>query len=220
MEISQTEENYLKIIFKISERDGDLVSTNAISAEINTTAASVTDMVKRLSEKKLIHYERYKGVTLTAEGEKAAKHLIRKHRLWEVFLVNELDFSWDEVHDIAEQLEHIKSAELVERLDKYLGFPKFDPHGDPIPDAAGNFAFRRQHPLSELSMDDSGVVVGVQDHSTAFLQYLDRMRLGLGATVQVLERFDYDESIKILNSSGQEQILSKKVCQNLFIQKK
>ncbi|HMQ49344.1 MAG TPA: metal-dependent transcriptional regulator [Saprospiraceae bacterium] len=220
MEISQTEENYLKIIFKISERDGEPVSTNAISAEINTTAASVTDMVKRLSEKSLIHYERYKGVTLSTEGEKAAKRLIRKHRLWEVFLVTELNFSWDEVHDIAEQLEHIKSAELVERLDKYLGFPKFDPHGDPIPDAAGNFTFRRQYPLSELSVGESGIVVGVQDHSATFLQFLDRMNLGLGAEIQLLERFDYDESIKILNRSDQEQILSKKVCQNLFIQKK
>ena len=132
MEISHTEENYLKAIFKISERDGKPASTNAISSEMNTSAASVTDMIKRLSDKTLIHYERYRGVTLTKRGEQIATHLIRKHRLWEVFLVDKLHFSWDEVHEIAEQLEHIKSQRLVERLDEYLAFPKFDPHGDPL----------------------------------------------------------------------------------------
>ncbi len=217
--ISHTEENYLKAIFKIAEREGKLANTNAIAAEMSTSAASVTDMLKRLSEKALIHYEKYKGVMLTADGDRIARHLIRKHRLWEVFLVEKLHFSWDEVHDIAEQLEHIQAAELVERLDKFLGFPKFDPHGDPIPDAAGNFTFRKQAPLLELVPGDKGVVVGVQDHSAAFLQYLDRLQLVLGAKVQLLERFEYDESVKIILNEQQEQILSKKVAQNLFIQK-
>ncbi|HMO39279.1 MAG TPA: metal-dependent transcriptional regulator [Saprospiraceae bacterium] len=217
--ISHTEENYLKAIFKIAEREEKAASTNAISAEMSTSAASVTDMLKRLSEKGLIHYEKYKGVTLTANGDKIARHLIRKHRLWEVFLVDKLDFSWDEVHDMAEQLEHIQAPELVERLDAFLGFPKFDPHGDPIPDAKGNFTFRKQSPLLEMSIGDQGVVVGVQDHSTAFLQYLDRLRLVLGAKVQLVEHFEYDESVKILLNGEQEQILSKKVAQNLFIQK-
>ncbi|HMN88985.1 MAG TPA: metal-dependent transcriptional regulator [Saprospiraceae bacterium] len=217
--ISHTEENYLKAIFKIAEREGKLANTNAIAAEMSTSAASVTDMLKRLSEKALIHYEKYKGVMLTADGDRIARHLIRKHRLWEVFLVEKLHFSWDEVHDIAEQLEHIQAVELVERLDKFLGFPKFDPHGDPIPDAAGNFTFRKQAPLFELVPGDKGVVVGVQDHSVAFLQYLDRLQLVLGAKVQLLERFEYDESVKIILNEQQEQILSKKVAQNLFIQK-
>lgn len=217
--ISHTEENYLKAIFKIAEREEKPASTNAISAEISTSAASVTDMLKRLSEKALIHYEKYKGVTLTANGDKIAKHLIRKHRLWEVFLVDKLHFSWDKVHDMAEQLEHIQAPELVERLDAFLGFPKFDPHGDPIPDAKGNFTFRKQSPLLEMAIGDQGVVVGVQDHSTAFLQYLDRLRLVLGAKVQLVEHFEYDESVKILLNGEQEQILSKKVAQNLFIQK-
>lgn len=215
--ISQTEENYLKIIFSLSEKSDKPVSTNAISNGIKTSAASVTDMLKRLSEKELIYYEKYKGVTLTESGDLIARLLIRKHRLWETFLVEKLDFNWDEVHDIAEQLEHIRSKDLVERLDAFLGHPKFDPHGDPIPDAQGNFAFREQVLLSELQNLAGGVVVGVKDHSTAFLQYLDQMQLNLGARVEVIERFDYDESVKIRLNGTKEQVLSKKVCQNLYI---
>lgn len=219
MEISHTEENYLKAIFKISEKKGKAASTNAISSEMKTSAASVTDMVKRLSEKELIHYERYKGVTLTRDGLRIATHLIRKHRLWEVFLVDKLSFSWDEVHEIAEQLEHIKSPELVERLDEYLGLPKFDPHGDPIPDKEGKFAERKQVLLADMKEGETGIVVGVQDHTTAFLQYLDRMQLVLGTSLQVLECFGYDESLKIRIGNGREETLSKKVSQNLFVQK-
>lgn len=220
MEISQTEENYLKAIFKIAEKEeGRPVNTNAISSEMKTSAASVTDMLNRLSKKELIHYEKYKGVSLTDLGLRLATHLVRKHRLWEVFLVEKLHFSWDEVHDIAEQLEHIQSNELVERLDDYLGRPQFDPHGDPIPDANGQFAYRKQAPLSELNAGDRGVVVGVQDHAPAFLQYLDRLQLGLGARIEVVEYFEYDESVKILLNTDKERIISKKVSQNLFVQK-
>jgi DtxR family transcriptional regulator, Mn-dependent transcriptional regulator len=217
--ISQTEENYLKAIFKISEKTGKTASTNAIAKVMETSAASVTDMVKRLTKKKLVHYEKYKGVTLTEQGHTTATHLVRKHRLWEVFLVEQLQFSWDEVHEIAEQLEHIKSAELVERLDDYLNYPKFDPHGDPIPDADGNFTFRKQVLVADLSAGEDGVVVGVQDHSPAFLQYLERLELTLGAELTLLERFEYDESVRIQLASGEEQVLSKKVAQNLFVQK-
>ena len=218
--ISHTEENYLKAIFKIVERENKAASTNAISNEMATSAASVTDMIKRLSEKGLIHYERYKGVTLTEMGNKLATDLIRRHRLWEVFLVDKLNFSWDEVHEIAEQLEHIQSPTLVERLDDFLDNPKFDPHGDPIPDIDGNFTFRKQIQLSKLEPDEMGVVVGVQDHSTTFLQYLDRLGLVLGAHIKVLERFAYDESAKIILNEQTEMILSIKVCQNVFVQKR
>lgn len=217
--MSQTEENYLKAIFKISEKTGKTASTNAIARALQTSAASVTDMIKRLSEKSLIHYEKYKGVKLTKKGNTIATHLVRKHRLWEVFLVEQLHFTWDEVHEIAEQLEHIKSSELVERLDEYLNFPKFDPHGDPIPDAEGNFTFRKQLPLSELKEGDKAVVVGVQDHSPAFLRYLERLELMLGAEFVLLERFEYDESVRIQLKGGVEQVLSKKVTQNLFVQR-
>lgn len=218
--ISHTEENYLKAIFKISEKSGLNASTNAIAKAMDTSAASVTDMLNRLSKKSLINYEKYKGVTLTTDGHSIATTLIRKHRLWEVFLVEKLNFSWDEVHEIAEQLEHIKSEELVLRLDDFLDNPKYDPHGDPIPDEDGNFTFRKQVPLSELKPGEEGVIVGVQDHSPQFLQYLDKMKLILGVTVSVVERYEYDESLKVkVNNRGKQFSLSKKVSQNLFIQK-
>jgi len=218
--VSQTEENYLKAIFKICEKTDKSASTNAIAAEMETSAASVTDMVKRLSEKDLIDYQKYKGVTLSAEGNKIATNLIRKHRLWEVFLVEKLNFSWDEVHEIAEQLEHIQSPELVTRLDNFLGNPKFDPHGDPIPDEDGNFTFRKQIQLSKLAVGTTGVVVGVQEHSTPFLQYLDKVGLGLGAEIEVIEKFEFDESLKIKLNNSSDIILSHKVSQNLFIQER
>lgn len=218
--VSQTEENYLKAIFKTCEKTGKSASTNAIAKRMQTSAASVTDMVKRLSEKKLIIYEKYKGVTLSESGVKIATNLVRKHRLWEVFLLEKLNFSWDEVHEMAEQLEHIQSTELVKRLDHFLGNPKFDPHGDPIPDADGNFTFRKQILLSELPLETDGIVVGVQEHSTPFLQYLDRVNLGLGAAIKVIEKFEYDESLKVVVNGNDEFLLSSKVSQNLFVQEK
>lgn len=218
--VSQTEENYLKAIFKICEKTEKSASTNAIAAEMETSAASVTDMVKRLSEKDLIDYQKYKGVTLSESGHQIATNLIRKHRLWEVFLLEKLNFSWDEVHEIAEQLEHIQSKELVTRLDDFLDNPKFDPHGDPIPDEEGNFTFRKQIQLSKLTVGKKGVVVGVQEHSAPFLQYLDKVGLGLGAEIEVLEKFEFDESLKISLNNTKDIILSNKVSLNLFIQER
>lgn len=218
-QISQTEENYLKAIFKISEAEGSSASTNAISKKIQISAASVTDMLKRLAKKDLIHYKKHKGVTLTERGDKIARQLIRKHRLWEVFLLEKLDFAWDEVHAMAEQLEHIHSPELVERLDKFLGHPKFDPHGDPIPDADGNFAERQQTLLCNMRTSEAGTIVGVNEHSTAFLQYLDKMKLVLGTSIKVLEYFEYDESFRVEINQNTALLLSKKVSQNLFVSK-
>lgn len=217
-DFSQTEENYLKAIFKICERNGKAASTNAISNVINTSAASVTDMIKRLEKKEFIHYERYKGVTLTETGNDIATSLIRKHRLWEVFLVEKLDFSWDEVHEIAEQLEHIRSPKLVKRLERFLSYPKFDPHGDPIPDAQGRFTYRKQILLTKLKKGDKGVIVGVYEHSPAFLQFLDQLGLVLGASVEILEKYDFDESLRIMINNQKEWTISKKVSQNLFLQ--
>lgn len=214
---SQAEENYLKAIFKISEKEGKSAGTNAIAAEMQTTAASVTDMLKRLAEKSLIEYEKYRGVRLTDEGHRVATALIRKHRLWEVFLTEKLGFAWDEVHDIAEHLEHVQSDTLVERLDAYLGRPRFDPHGDPIPDAQGRWAFRPQVLLSTLNPGDSGAVTGVNDHSPAFLQYLDQVGLSLGARLELLERFPFDHSMRVRTQDGRELTLSEKVGQNLFL---
>ncbi len=214
---SQTEENYLKSIFKIIETAGGTATTNAIAAAMQTSAASATDMIKRLSEKNLLTYEKYRGVGLTEQGTQTATNLVRRHRLWEVFLMEKLGFAWDEVHEMAEELEHISSDRLTERLDAFLDFPKFDPHGDPIPDADGRWASREQIPLFQLAVGKKATVTGVADHTSAFLQYLDRLGLNLGATFEILERADYDNSLKIKLLNGTEQTLSDKVGQNLLV---
>jgi DtxR family Mn-dependent transcriptional regulator len=172
MKNSFTEENYLKAIYKLQEKQKTEVSTNDISKEINTKAASVTDMLKRLSDKSLIHYQKYQGVSLTDTGSKIALTIIRKHRLWETFLVNKLKFKWDEVHDIAEQLEHVESDDLVEKLNDYLGSPQYDPHGDPIPNKKGVFSNKKMIALYEMPIGFKGRVVGVSEHSTTFLKHL------------------------------------------------
>jgi DtxR family Mn-dependent transcriptional regulator len=217
MTITQAEENYLKAIFKIVEKEAGPALTNAIAAEMQTTAASVTDMLKRLSDKQLITYEKYRGVQLTDEGNRLATALIRKHRLWEVFLTEKLGFAWDEVHALAEQLEHVQGSDLVARLDTFLGHPKFDPHGDPIPDAEGRWAFRPQALLATLQPGDRGIVTGVDEHSATFLQYLDQLGLSLGAELELLERFPYDQSVRVRTRDGSELVLSEKVTQNLFV---
>lgn len=203
---SVTEENYLKAIYKFSQQGGN-VSTNTISKYLETSPASVTDMLKRLKEKKLVNYQPYKGVLLTAEGEKIALKIIRKHRLWEVFLVKTLDFSWDAVHDTAEQLEHIDSPELIEKLDEFLGFPKFDPHGDPIPSKTGEFVHRETRSLIDCAEKDRVAVAGVTEHSRDFLRYLDRIGLNIGAELEVLEQIPFDGSM-MLKVEGRELVLS------------
>ncbi|MEZ4984584.1 MAG: metal-dependent transcriptional regulator [Saprospiraceae bacterium] len=200
--LSTAEENYLKAIFKISQRDGTPVSNAAISAEMNTAAPSVTDMIGRLSQKQLVHYQKRKGVSLSDLGRATATHLVRKHRLWETFLVDKLAFNWDEVHELAEQLEHIQSLELINRLDNYLGNPLFDPHGDPIPDARGHITERQLIPLSMLPEHTPSVVTGVRDHTPDFLQYLQRTGLMLGTRLSVLERFSYDNSLHVALDGG------------------
>lgn len=217
MPITQAEENYLKAIFTILEKETGPALTNAIAALMQTSAASVTDMLKRLSDKQLISYEKYRGVQLTKEGSRLATALIRKHRLWEVFLVDKLGFAWDEVHELAEQLEHVQGNDLVNRLDNFLGHPKYDPHGDPIPDAEGRWTYRKQALLSTLQPGNRGVVTGVDDHSPAFLQYLDQLGLILGAELELLERFPYDQSVRVRTRDDREFVLSEKVTQNLYV---
>ncbi|MBP6810063.1 MAG: metal-dependent transcriptional regulator [Saprospiraceae bacterium] len=213
---TSAEENYLKAIFKIAEKEPGPVLTNALAAEMGTSAASATDMLKRLSDKQLVAYEKYRGVTLSEAGSRLATSLIRKHRLWEVFLVDKLGFAWDEVHEFAEQLEHIQGENLTERLDDFLGHPRFDPHGDPIPDAKGRWQHRTQTRLLTLSPGQRGIVTGVDDHSPTFLQYLAEMGLSLGAELEVLERTAYDQSAKV-RIGEREAVLSEKVGQNLFV---
>lgn len=212
-----TEENYLKTIYKLSSNIQDRISTNAISDSLNTTPASVSDMLRKLADKKLLIYEKYYGVKLTRTGEQVAKALVRRHRLWEVFLVEKLHFQWDEVHDFAEQLEHVHGEELISRLEKFLGNPKFDPHGDPIPDEKGNMMVRRQTCLSELDEGDKGVVVGVKDTSAVFLKYLDSMQISLASSMKVIERISYDQSVRVKMQNGRELMLSRQVCENLYV---
>lgn len=220
MNISSTEENYLKAIYHL-QREGDEegVSTSSLSEHLQNKAASVTDMLKRLSDKKLIHYEKYKAVLLTKAGEKLATAIVRKHRLWEVFLMEKLNFGWDEVHAMAEQLEHIKSDELVERLDKFLGYPEYDPHGDPIPNARGLFPKLRFFPLSQMPARSQGRLAGVSDHSTGFLQYLDSLGLKIGDRIRIEEKNNYDGSLHIYVNKKTRHYISEKVGRNLLIEK-
>jgi DtxR family transcriptional regulator, Mn-dependent transcriptional regulator len=214
--MSITEENYLKAIFKLSEKDAAPVNTNAVAAAMQTSAASVTDMLKKLSDKEYLEYEKYRGVQLTPKGRALATDLIRRHRLWEVFLTEKLGFTWDKVHDMAEELEHINNEELTDRLDHFLGFPRFDPHGDPIPDAEGKWFRQHQVLLSSLQMGQKGVITGVDDHSTAFLQYLNHLGLGLGIAITVVHRMEYDNSM-IIQKDDQQITVSEKVVQHLFV---
>ena len=216
--LSSTEENYLKAIFKLSEKNEQNITTTAIAQEINTSPASVTDMLRKLSEKNLVNYEKYKGVQLTRKGKEAAVMLIRSHRLWEVFLLEKLNFSWDQVHDVAEQLEHVRSPMLIGRLEKFLGFPKYDPHGDPIPDAQGQINYYDQVNLVELKAGEKGRVIGVVEQSADFLQYLDKINLSLNSTVEVLELNDYDHS-RLIRIGEKEVFASEKVCGNLMVER-
>ena len=189
---SLSEENYLKSIFHLQTISGKGISKSAIAKKLDTKPSSVTDMIKKLADKQVLVYKKYQGVTLTNLGMKVAASIIRKHRLWEVFLVEKLNFSWDEVHDVAEQLEHIKSPKLINELDEFLGFPKKDPHGDPIPDKDGNFQKIEKRLLSTLEENKFGICVGVNDSSSEFLKYLDKHQISLGQQIKVISKESFD----------------------------
>lgn len=216
---SYTEENYLKAIFKLSRGNQNTVSTNAVADELETKASSVTDMVKKLNDKKLVSYIPYKGVKLTTSGQKIAISVIRKHRLWEVFLVEKLNFKWDEVHDIAEQLEHIQSQELVERLNDFLGQPKYDPHGDPIPDKDGNIIRHKEETVADLQLNEKAIIVGVKEHSKSFLNYLDQLGLILGTELLVNSIVEFDGSANITINNKSQITISSQASKNLYIKK-
>ena len=213
------EENYLKAILSLSIQSGELVSTNEIASEINTSAASVSDMLKKLQEKDLIIYTKYKGVSLNKKGEKIAVNILRKHRLWETFLVRKLDFNWDEVHDVAEQLEHIKSERLMDKLDSFLNFPKFDPHGEVIPTKDGEIPKTDRISLSEIEENNKGTVLGVTLDDSSFLQYLNKLEIQIGTEIEVFDRIDFDKSVNI-SINNKKQNISNQVAKHLLINKK
>ena len=217
--LSLTEENYLKAIFSLSNYNDERVSTNAISEEMGTSAASVSDMLKKLLDKGYVKYEKYKGVTLSSKGVKKATNVLRKHRLWETFLVENLEFNWSEVHDIAEELEHIKSNKLINRLEKFLGYPKFDPHGDPIPSENGKFPNTNTISLDKVNIGTNGNVMGVSIDDKLFLDYLTKLNIQIGSRVHVLNKNDFDQSLTIKINNKTYQI-SHDVSKNILIKRR
>lgn len=214
--LTTTEENYIKALLRIScEGDGE-AGTNQLAARLEVRPATVTDMVKKLKEKALVDYKRYGKIKLTEKGRSKAIAIVRKHRLWETFLFDKLGFSWDEVHEVAEQLEHIQSEKLVEQLDKFLGYPKFDPHGDSIPKANGEFRHEKRDSLAESIAGKNYTIVAVGDNSPEFLQYASRMGLTINSTVHIIEHFNFDGSVEI---SIENKIIniSQKVAENVYI---
>ena len=216
--LSKSEENYLKAIFQLSAKSEKGIATNAIAQQLDAKASSITDMVKKLSEKELVSYVKYQGVTLTIKGEKIAANVIRKHRLWEVLLVEKFNFNWDEVHEVAEQLEHIHSKKLIDEMDAFLGYPKHDPHGDPIPDKDGNIDFLEKSLLSTIGINKKAVCVGVKDTSSDFLRYLDKQGIALGKEITVLEKEAFDNSMRIKIATN-EFTISQQIANNIYVKK-
>jgi len=216
MSNSFTEENYLKHIYKLSKKSDKGVSTNALAERLDTKASSVTDMLQKLAAKKLVNYQKYQGVTLTKKGQNIAVNIIRKHRLWEVFLQDHLGFGWDEVHLVAEELEHINSDILIERLDRFLGYPKYDPHGGPIPDSEGNFPVPARVKLDELEVGKRSKVMGITEHSESFITYMKKIGLDLGVEFKLNERHDFDRSVEI-ELNGKAVQVSHEVARNIFV---
>lgn len=214
--MTTSEENYVKVIYHLSQATQKCVNTNAIAEMLETKASSVTDMLKKLAEKDIVSYLKYQGVTLTDKGFYLAKMIVRKHRLWEVFLVEKLNFSWDEVHNIAEELEHIKSESLINKLDSFLGFPDFDPHGDPIPNANGEIKKVTKLLLSEVELNKEYRCVGVKDSSSNFLKYLDKQKIALGSTFVVKEKESFDDTL-FVEVNSKEITISNKIATNLYV---
>ena len=216
--LSTTEENYIKTIYHLQQADST-VSTNDVAAKLNTKAASVTDMLKRLNTKQVLNYEKYRGFSLSDEGERVALGIVRKHRLWEFFLVEKLQFGWDEVHAIAEELEHITSKVLIERLDNFLGNPKFDPHGDPIPDSNGKIQILPQINLVDMPIGETAKVSAVGSQSTELLELLTHKKIEIGTPITIKKKFSFDNSLEIETYSDQRFTISRELALALFVTK-
>ncbi len=216
--LSLSEENYLKAVYHLSDGGINEVNTNSISEYIQTRAASVTDMIKKLAAKGLVDYEKYHGLTITKEGTNEALQIIRRHRLWEVFMVSKLEMDWDEVHEIAEHLEHIKSNILTDRLDQFLKHPKFDPHGDPIPDRNGKMSTLEKLPLLNAEEGTEALVIAVENSEDTFLKYLNKIGIKIGVRISIIEKFEYDGSMELIVADRTIQI-SGKTAKNILITK-
>ncbi len=212
-----SEENYLKIIYNLDKQGIKKITPTAIAEALDNNPASVIDMLKKLSDKKLLVYEKTKGAKLTPNGKVVAISVIRKHRLWEVFLLEKLGYEWDQVHDIAEQLEHIHYTGLADKLDKFLGFPKYDPHGDPIPSANGEMVSINRIMLEEANVGKTYKVVGVKDTSPEFLQYLKKLKIGIGTKITIKEKIPFDNSMGIMIEKNIQTTVSKVFSQNLLV---
>jgi len=215
LNFSTSEENYIKAIFHLQREDG-AVTTNELAAELNTRPASVTDMMKKLKTKKLVHYQAYHGFRLSNEGKKLALIIIRRHRLWEFFLAEKLKFSWDEVHAVAEDLEHVSSKKLIDKLDEFLGFPRFDPHGDPIPDANGRIETSKQVSLHDLPLNKSAVVCHVSDQSREMLELLGHKKIGIGTKLEIKRKFIFDNSLEVKVRQHVAITISEQLSKNIF----
>jgi DtxR family Mn-dependent transcriptional regulator len=216
MKVSSSKENYIKAIFHLQEEDG-IVTTNVLARQLDTRAASVTDMLKKLKTQKLLMYEKYRGFKLSPEGKKIALQIVRKHRLWELFLVKKLNFGWEEVHEMAEELEHITSKKLVDRLDEFLGFPKADPHGDPIPDTHGKVSQKKQVSLIDMKLNSTAIVSNISDQSPQMLDLLRHKGLGLGTRVEIKKRFAFDDSVELKVKNHPAITISGSVAKNVFV---
>ena len=216
--LSHTEENYLKALLHLTSEDAGKAEagTNELATHLNVKPATVNDMLKKLKEKKLISYEKYGKISLTTSGKKMAVDVLRKHRLWETFLYEKLDFTWDEVHEIAEQLEHIQSAKLIEKLDQYLGFPEYDPHGDVIPNAKGILKLEPRKKLSEINVGKVCRMVAVKDNTAPFLKYVVKLGLGISSKIKVVNRQEYDAMMEI-EVGNQKHSVSQKFAENIFV---
>jgi DtxR family transcriptional regulator, Mn-dependent transcriptional regulator len=216
MKYSVSKENYIKAIFHL-QQEQESVTTNSLAEALQTKPASVTDMLKKLKTQKLLQYEKYRGVKLTTDGRRVAIQIIRKHRLWECFLVEKLQFGWEEVHEIAEELEHISSKKLIDRLDKFLDFPQSDPHGDPIPDINGKMPSLQQLAVSDMPVNTSGTVNGISDQSPDMLELLKHKNIQIGTRLEVKKKFDADGSVEIKIRNQQPVAISDHVAKNLLV---
>ncbi|HUR10174.1 MAG TPA: metal-dependent transcriptional regulator [Flavitalea sp.] len=217
MKYSSSRENYIKAIFHLQQADG-IVTTNDLARVLETKPASVTDMLKKLKAQKLLLYEKYQGFKLSTDGRRVALQVVRKHRLWEFFLVEKLHFGWEEVHEIAEELEHVSSRKLIDRLDEFLGYPKADPHGDPIPDTHGKFATKQFLPLAELPANTPALVSNIGDQSVEMLELLKHKHISIGTRLEVRKKFSFDRSIELKIKNQTTITVSEEVAKNVFVQ--